>query len=203
MSGTCQPYQQQGWYPSQPYGGGYGGGSQPPKNGKTGLWIGIAVAVVVVVAVLGITGFVAPGFFLGKDSSNTTAQTQNPAPPARTSRPQPTESSLPTEETAAPGAGGSASADGKQIVDDFVAKRNAKDASGALARACKGGNATMRGDIDEVIGGDPQLTVEDYRTSTRTADVGGSLSGRDAHGSVLTTNVYGGWCVDFCYVLAY
>ncbi|MEV6899329.1 hypothetical protein [Amycolatopsis sp. NPDC051372] len=198
-----QPYQQQGWDPNQPYGGGYGGGPKPPRNSKTGLWIGVAVAVVVVVVALGITGFVAPGFFLSKDSSNTTAQMQNPVPPAQASRPQPTGSRLPTDETAAPGTGGSASADGKQIVDDFVAKLNAKDASGARALACKGGSATFKDDVDEAIGGDPQLTVDDYSTSTRTADLGGSLSGKDAHGSVLTTDIYGDWCVDFFYVLAY
>ncbi|MGW4490063.1 hypothetical protein ACWEOE_40385 [Amycolatopsis sp. NPDC004368] len=44
------PYQQQGWDPTQPYGGG------PPRN-KTGLWIGIAVAAVVVVVVVVALGF--------------------------------------------------------------------------------------------------------------------------------------------------
>ncbi|QFU94425.1 hypothetical protein [Amycolatopsis sp. YIM 10] len=61
--------QQQGYDPNQQYQGypqqgGYG--TPPPKKGKTGLWIGLTIGVVVLVA-LGITGFVAPGFFLGDD----------------------------------------------------------------------------------------------------------------------------------------
>ncbi|MBN6035891.1 hypothetical protein [Amycolatopsis sp. 195334CR] len=60
--------QQQGYDPNQyqgyPQQGGYG--TPPPKKGKAGLWIGLTIGVVVLVA-LGITGFVAPGFFLGDD----------------------------------------------------------------------------------------------------------------------------------------
>lgn len=76
----------QGGYPQQPqpgpYGppGGhpqYGGYPPPPRKPKTGLIVGI-VAAVVVLATLGITGFVAPGFFLGDDdgsgSDTSTAQ---------------------------------------------------------------------------------------------------------------------------------
>lgn len=66
---------QQGGYPQQgPYGppGGrpqYGGYPPPPRKPKTGLIVGI-VAAVVVLAALGITGFVAPGFFLGDDDGS-------------------------------------------------------------------------------------------------------------------------------------
>ncbi|QRP46353.1 hypothetical protein [Amycolatopsis sp. FDAARGOS 1241] len=206
----AQQYPQQGWDPNQPYGGGYGGGPQPPKNNKTGLWIGIAVAVVVVVA-LGITGFVAPGFFLSKDSSGTTAQSPNPVPPpAPTSRPQlptgePSLPGLPTDETDIPGTGdGSGSpAEGKQAVDDFVAKINAKDAAGATAMTCQGSEGFSRDSIDEATGGEPQLKVEGYDgTSTVTASVGGSLSGKDANGSVIATSVGGKWCIGFFFVLA-
>ncbi|WP_236808414.1 hypothetical protein [Amycolatopsis albispora] len=60
--------QQQQQYPGyDQYGQQQGGyGTPPPKKGKAGLWIGITIGVVVLVA-LGITGFVAPGFFLGDD----------------------------------------------------------------------------------------------------------------------------------------
>lgn len=60
------PYQAQYGQP-----GGFGGPPPPPKS-KTGLWVGIAIAVVVLFA-LGVTGFVAPGFFLSKDSQSTAA----------------------------------------------------------------------------------------------------------------------------------
>ncbi|MGW4131196.1 hypothetical protein [Amycolatopsis japonica] len=58
-----QPYGQNQQYPQ-----GFGGPPAPPKNNKTGLIVGIAAAAVVVI-VLGITGFVAPGFFLGDDKA--------------------------------------------------------------------------------------------------------------------------------------
>lgn len=80
--GYTQPYP--GFDPSS--GGQYppGGGQFPPGQyppgmygapppggggGKKGLWIGISVAVVVILAALGITGFWKPGFFLGSSSS--------------------------------------------------------------------------------------------------------------------------------------
>ncbi|RSM54391.1 hypothetical protein DMH03_36835 [Amycolatopsis sp. WAC 01376] len=59
-------YGQQQYGQNQQYGQGFGGPPAPPKNNKTALLVGIAAAAVVVVT-LGITGFVAPGFFLGDD----------------------------------------------------------------------------------------------------------------------------------------
>src|SRR4051794_39021692 len=46
--------------------GGLGGGQQPPKNNK-GPIIAIVTIVVLILAGVGITGFVAPGFFLSDD----------------------------------------------------------------------------------------------------------------------------------------
>lgn len=83
-----QPYGQQQWgqpYGQQPYGqpypgqpgqfqpGGFGG-PPPPKKNKTALWASLSAGAVVLVALL-ITGFVAPGFFLGDDSDGPTAAT--------------------------------------------------------------------------------------------------------------------------------
>ncbi|MFE6611327.1 peptidylprolyl isomerase [Amycolatopsis sp. NPDC057786] len=70
-----QPYQQQGWYgaPQQP----------PPSSNKTVLWVGLgALGLVVIVAVVAITGFVAPGFFLpdSKDTSAAVSSSSSPAP---------------------------------------------------------------------------------------------------------------------------
>ncbi|MEV6913074.1 hypothetical protein [Amycolatopsis sp. NPDC051071] len=64
--------QQQYGQNQQQYGQGFGGPPAPPKNGKTGLLVGVAAAVVVLVT-LGITGFVAPGFFLGDDKADKAA----------------------------------------------------------------------------------------------------------------------------------
>ncbi len=62
------PQQQYPGYGQQQYGQGFGGPPAPPKNNKTGLIVGIAAAAVVVLT-LGITGFVAPGFFLSDDKA--------------------------------------------------------------------------------------------------------------------------------------
>lgn len=61
-------------YPQQPYGGqnppGHGGGygppPPPPKKNTTAV-VSLVVAIVAVLVTLGITGFVAPGFFLGDE----------------------------------------------------------------------------------------------------------------------------------------
>jgi hypothetical protein len=78
-----QPYGQPGY--TQPYptydqsGGGAPPGQYPPGmygppsgggGSKKGLWIGLSVGLVVILAALGITGFWKPGFFVGGGSSS-------------------------------------------------------------------------------------------------------------------------------------
>lgn len=66
-------------YPQQPYGGqepypGYGGwGAPPPPPPKknTAAIVSVVAVIVVLLGTLGITGFVAPGFFLSDDSEPT------------------------------------------------------------------------------------------------------------------------------------
>ncbi|MGY6652066.1 peptidylprolyl isomerase [Amycolatopsis sp. TRM77291] len=70
-----QPYQQQDWYgaPQQP----------PPSSNKTVLWVGLgALGLVVIVAVVAITGFVVTGYFLpdSKDTSAAVSSSSSPAP---------------------------------------------------------------------------------------------------------------------------
>jgi hypothetical protein len=76
--GYPQPQQQPqygGYDPNAQYGGGYqqygglGGGPQPPKSNK-GPIIAIVSIVVLILAGVGITGFVAPGFFLSDDKAS-------------------------------------------------------------------------------------------------------------------------------------
>ena len=71
--------QQPGHDPNAQYGGGYGqqyggfgGGPQPPKSNK-GPIIAVVSIVVLILAGVGITGFVAPGFFLSDDKGSNTA----------------------------------------------------------------------------------------------------------------------------------
>lgn len=73
-----QPQYGAGYDPNAQYGGGYGqygglgGGPQPPKNNK-GPIIAVVSIVVLILAGVGVTGFIAPGFFLSddKDTTNT------------------------------------------------------------------------------------------------------------------------------------
>jgi hypothetical protein len=61
-----------GGFPPPGQFGGYG--TPPPGGGgKKGLWIGLSVGLVVILAALGITGFWKPGFFLSGSSSTTNA----------------------------------------------------------------------------------------------------------------------------------
>jgi len=74
-----QPYQQQGWYgaPQQP----------PPSSNKTALWVGLGVlGLVVVVAVVAILGFVAPGFFLPDSKGDSAVAASSSSAPASSSQ---------------------------------------------------------------------------------------------------------------------
>ncbi|MFD2468328.1 hypothetical protein [Amycolatopsis silviterrae] len=204
--GGTQQFPQQGWDQQGQYPGGPGGpGGQPPKGNKTGLWIGIAVAVVVVVA-LGITGFVAPGFFLSKDDKGTTqAQPPAPAPSQSSDAPMPSDSSSPsTDSSEDPGSGG-ASGEAKQVIDNFLAKLNAKDAAGATALACQGTESMSKRSIDETTGGDPQLSLGKVTqgSATTSARVTGSLSGKDASGTMVIMKRGGNYCVGLYLILAF
>ncbi|MEV7554675.1 peptidylprolyl isomerase [Amycolatopsis sp. NPDC089917] len=87
-----QPYQQP--YPQQQ--GWYGAPRQPPPPNKTALWIGLGVlGLVVVVAVVAITGFVAPGFFLSDSKSKGAVASASSSSPAPTSSEQETAPSSP------------------------------------------------------------------------------------------------------------
>ncbi|WP_409462063.1 hypothetical protein [Amycolatopsis sp. GA6-003] len=201
--GGTQQFPQQGWDQGQ-YPGGPGG--EPPKNNKTGLWIGIAVAVVVVVA-LGITGFVAPGFFLSKDDKGTTqAQPPAPAPSQSSEAPLPSDSSSPsTDSSDEPDSGGSGSGEARQVINDFLAKLNAKDAAGATAMACQGTESMSKRSIDETTSGDPQLKLGKVTegSATTSARLSGKLSGKDASGTMVVMNRGGGYCVGLYLILAF
>ncbi len=69
-------------YPQQPYGGfgGYGPPPPPPQKKNTAAIVAVVAAVVVLLAGLGITGFVAPGFFLSGDDTKTGGGTTTSTP---------------------------------------------------------------------------------------------------------------------------
>jgi hypothetical protein len=79
-------------YPQHHYGGfgGYGPPPPPPQQKKnTAAIVAVVAAVVVLLAGLGITGFVAPGFFLGDDDTKTGGGTTTSTPATTSSENKP------------------------------------------------------------------------------------------------------------------
>lgn len=105
--------------PPSPYPPGYG---PPPKKRRTVLWIVLGCVALLLVAGIGITGFVAPGFFVNHD------------------RP-----------IGAPG-----NLDARTMLDQFVAKLNARDGEGAAQYGCESGDAHMFQSIRTTLVGPDQ-----------------------------------------------
>jgi hypothetical protein len=130
---NAQQYGQQAWTPNaggqvsgwDPATGGYaqqgfGGPPAPPKKSRTGMWIAVGAAVVVVLALVGVTGFVTPGFFLSKDDTAAGPQSSTSATAPKTK----------------PSTSGGGASDAKPVLQDFIAKLNAGDNAGAVALGC-------------------------------------------------------------------
>ncbi|AXB46488.1 Twin-arginine translocation protein TatA [Amycolatopsis albispora] len=208
-----QPYGQQPGYdqygqPTQQYqgypGGGDGFGGPPPKKSKAGLWIGLTVGLVVLVA-LGITGFVAPGFFLSDDEPTNTAggQTTSQAPPseepskAPSSR-KPTASAPSKPPTSKPGTGGSGDAAVEKVIRDMVDKINAADASGAMSFVCDGSEGSTQSTVDELVAKKPNLQIEEVTSDTPgtvVATATGSSGGKQVHATFGAGDLSTGPCV--------
>lgn len=170
-------YPQQQYPPAGQYGQGFGGPPQPPKKSKTGLWIGVGVGAVVIIALV-ITGFVAPGFFLGKSGGTTTAS------PPSTSKPPPPPSSP-----------------GNALADKFIAAVNAKDAAGAAALLCKSSIMTQDDLAQEVANGDV-LKVQSYPVGKDpTAKIIGTNNSGQVSGSMTIRQESGQYCVGILLVL--
>ncbi|UJW34027.1 hypothetical protein L3Q67_09800 [Saccharothrix sp. AJ9571] len=177
-----------------------GGGRKPP----TALLIGIAAAVVVL-AVLAVTAFVAPGFLRGDPApvagatTSTPVRTTEPRPTA-TPAPAPTSTPAPSTPEPAPGGrGGTGPADPgvEKVIKDFVAALNAGDAGGAKDLMCAGG----RGD-DSAVGTlaaqKPSLEVSGLQAKSSkvlTGQVTGTADGKPVEASVTATAAIGEACV--------
>ncbi|ASR37276.1 hypothetical protein BAY61_22310 [Prauserella marina] len=200
-------FPQGGGYPQQnPYGQGQGGGFPPqePKK-KTGLWIGLATAVVVIAA-FGVTAFLAPGFLLSDDDDNqaggnggtTTSETQAPPPsdePSETPAMPGTPSDTP--EVPAGQAGGA-----QELANSVAQGFQSQDETALNQLACTGSEdkiGSFTKDVNMVtkyeLSGDVQ---ESGSTATATADVTLENGGQTASGVVTMTfaNDGGSWCWD-------
>lgn len=120
-----------GYDPNQQYGGGYqqygglGGPPEPPKS-KTGPIVAVVAIVVLLLGGLGITGFVAPGFFLSDDKDNAGSGGDKT-------------SEKPTEKK---------DAGAEEFMDKLVAAADGQDATELKSLACS--NATDT--VDSAIG---------------------------------------------------
>lgn len=76
-----QPGPHRGYYdPAGQHGGGFG--APPPRKKNTAANVAAAVTVVLILAGVGFTGFVTPGFFLAGNSTAETSTTATPSPTA-------------------------------------------------------------------------------------------------------------------------
>lgn len=175
-------------YPGQPYQDGYSGGGfshprpgygppgdvpppppEPPKGGgKTGLVIGITLALVLLAgAAVGITGFWQPGYFradTGRDSSlaANTAPSSSPLPPSTS---QPPRDATPTTTTSEPREqpSGSDKDEIRRVTDAVVAGINNRDAATVKPVSCDPGNERQADydgfpdDLTVSISGEPRI----------------------------------------------
>lgn len=199
-----------GQFPGHQYGGVPGGGfgAPPPKN-KTGVVVAIVAIGVLVLGGLGITGFVAPGFFLSaQDDDNVPTIEPTSTEP---SAPETAESAeVPTITTDAPTGDGTPTAGGKPVeqpaldaMQSFLDSVNAGDAAGAKDQLCTEAISTPA-DIDELIGYQPTLEIDPTMEGLTSGDqsvqlyLTGTAKGQELDGystNLWVTSYEGAWCV--------
>ncbi|MDI5979572.1 Twin-arginine translocation protein TatA [Amycolatopsis magusensis] len=193
--GQTQQYQ---GYPQ----GGDGFGGPPPKKSKTGLLIGLAAGLVVLIAV-GITGFVAPGFFLSKDEPTAAGQTSSEAPAPSSQKPSSEPSSRrPSADkpssSSKPAPGGTGDAAVEKVIRDMVDKINAADASGAMSFVCKGSEGSTESTVQELVAKKPNLKIDEVTSDTPgtvVATATGSAGGDQVHATFGAGDLSTGPCV--------
>ncbi|WP_103337915.1 hypothetical protein [Amycolatopsis sp. CA-126428] len=208
---NAQQYGQQAWNPNaggqvpgwDPATGGYsqgfGGPPAPPKKSKTGMWIAIGAAVVVVLALVGVTGFVAPGFFLSKDDTNTAAAPSSstsakPSPSKPTTKKPTASATKPTT----PDGGGGGNSDAKVLLQGFIDKLNAGDNAGAVAMGCADSKELLSSWLDTFLKPPLQLQLGNVPTDKYLVEgeVTGTSAGKPVKGTLSATNFdKKGFCV--------
>lgn len=188
-------YPQQG-YPQQGYGQpGPGGFPEPPKKSKTPLIAGVATAVVLVAALL-VTGFWAPGFFLGDDKENS-------ADGGSDNGSQDGGSGGDAGSGSDSGGGESDDASGgaEGVAQQFVDALNELDVQGMSAVACAGATGVApQGEVPQGMEFDAQVAGPAEQTSASEATVpvkaNVTMQGQSAEmGLDLSLKDESGWCV--------
>ncbi|MDT7804817.1 MAG: hypothetical protein QOI78_8250 [Actinomycetota bacterium] len=189
--------QMSGWDQQGGYGQGFGGPPAPPKQSKTGMWIAIGAVVVLVLAGLGITGFVAPGFFLSKDSNNTAAPASSSSSKPSTPKTTPRKSTTPSTKTSTPGSG-SGAGQGKVVLQGFIDKLNAGDNQAAIAMGCSDSKDLLDSWLKTFLKSPLQLELGDVPDDEFLVEgqVTGTSAGKSVKGTLSATNFDDkGFCV--------
>ncbi|MFL6120936.1 hypothetical protein [Actinophytocola sp.] len=165
-------------YGNAQYGGGYtqygglGGGPQPPKNNK-GPIIAIVTIVVLVLAGVGITGFVAPGFFLSDDGKGGNTATDG------------------TKTSGNDKAGGA-----DDFIQKLVAAADDKDKDALEGYQCSTATDSVKGatkDIDEIS--NAKLKDTDKKSDTKVvATLSITVDGSAGDYDVTVVKDGGDWC---------
>jgi hypothetical protein len=166
--------------PNAQYGGGYQqygglGGPPPPPKSKTGPIIAIVAIVVLLLGGLGITGFVAPGFFLSDDKGDS-----NNAGGGDSS-----------EKPSEPEDNGS-----QEVIDKLVAAADEQDKSALRALKCDGATDTVDSAINAIddIDGAEFGEVKDEADDEVTFTVTISFDGKSEDDTVTLTKDGKDWC---------
>lgn len=202
--GPPQPPHQQGGY-QQP---GYPGG-EPPKK-KTGPVIAVVVAVVVILAAVGITGFWQPGFFLADESDSkedtTSSAPQTPAgsepqgegngQPPKPDIQTPGGGQLPPEGEPPTGGEGGAEAvlaKAKAFVDAY----NSRNQEAMVATTCSDASKIRSFDLKGLPSDAKMSITGDANVTGDTAKVPVEISqgGKSDDSRMPLRNESGGWCV--------
>ncbi|WP_186382656.1 hypothetical protein [Amycolatopsis rhizosphaerae] len=170
----------------------------PGSGGRKGLWIALSVALVVVLAAVGITGFWQPGFFLGGKSgggAQAAATSPSPTPSLPAGSPSATSSSRPKfpskDEIIAK-------------VQAFLDKLNAGDGDGAKAMLCTEGfhaqpREETRSVVDKAAQPGTRLTIKGAHAAdgVGVVELDGTVAGKaiQKDGEVATQLVNGQECV--------
>ncbi|GAA5103453.1 hypothetical protein [Haloechinothrix salitolerans] len=180
---------QHGYPPPRPPG--------PPRSNKTGVIAGITLTLVLLaVAAVAITGFLAPGYFLDDTTSGgqvaSAADQESEAPSVREQPPKP--SPRPQRGVPAPADGGSAEdvAIVRELAEDVATAINTRDED--LAREVSCGDARvdfsdMPRDAHVEVLGDP---VIDGDTATAPLEI--TIDGDTRTETMVASRKDGGWC---------
>ncbi|HEY3001002.1 MAG TPA: hypothetical protein VGJ44_01520 [Kribbellaceae bacterium] len=185
----------------------------PPRKDNTLQLLGIIAGVVTVLAIIGITAFVTPGFLVSHDDAGSTPSVQT-APPTEEPTDLPTQlptdlptqlpTDLPTELPSGlptgPATGGPVvtAPTGKAAITAFLASVNAGNVKAALSRSCVSSRDLLQSTVTDAVQHHAKLQASglDDNSLLVMGQLSGTVDGHPATGAVTATNFdQRGFCV--------